>query len=295
MQGFLLIDKPKDLTSFSVAARIRHLTGEKRVGHSGTLDPLATGVLGIFIGRATVLSSYLLDSDKEYKAKIMLGKQTDTEDITGEVVKTAEVNVSTSDVKRVLGEFIGPMQQTPPMYSAIKKNGVPLYKLAREGKEVKREPRSINIFSIELLSELDEDNCFEILVKCSKGTYIRSLCRDIGERLGCYATLCELRRTATAGFKISQAIPLDKLTSENINDYILPCSFAVSHLKEVNVTENQAKRFSHGGELALDRLNLSEVSEKEVIRVNYNNSFLGLGEVDQENNQLKVKNVIETV
>ncbi len=295
MQGFLLIDKPKDLTSFSVASRIRHLTGEKRVGHSGTLDPMATGVLGIFIGRATVLSSYLLDSDKEYTAKIMLGKATDTEDITGTVIKTAQVNVTNNDIKRVLEEFVGQISQIPPMYSAIKKNGVPLYKLAREGKEIKREPRNITIFSIELLSELDESNCFVISVRCSKGTYIRSLCRDIGERLGCFATLCELRRTATAGFKISQAIPLSKLTKENITDYILPCSFAVQHLKEITVTEKQAKRFSCGGELALDRLNLSGVNEKEVIRVNYNNIFLGLGEVNLESNLLKVKNVLNTI
>lgn len=295
MQGFLLIDKPKDLTSFSVASRIRHLTGEKRVGHSGTLDPMATGVLGIFIGKATVLSSYLLDSNKEYTAKIMLGKATDTEDITGEVVKTAEVNVTNNDIMRVLKEFVGPIKQIPPMYSAIKKNGVPLYKLAREGKEIKREPRDITIFGIELLSELNENNCFEISVRCSKGTYIRSLCRDIGERLGCFATLCELRRTATAGFKISQAIPLSKLTQENITDYILPCSFAVSHLKEVAVTEKQAKRFSCGGELALDRLNLKEANDKEVIRVSYNNLFLGLGEVNLDKNLLKVKNVINSI
>lgn len=294
MQGFLLIDKPKDLTSFSVAARIRHLTGEKRVGHSGTLDPMATGVLGIFIGRATVLSSYLLDSDKEYTAKIMLGKATDTEDITGEVIKTAEVNVNNDDIKRVLKEFTGQIKQVPPMYSAIKRNGVPLYKLAREGKEIEREPRDITIFQIDLLSEL-KDNCFEISVRCSKGTYIRSLCRDIGLRLGCFATLCELRRTKTAGFSVGGAIPLENLTKENIGEFILPCSFAVPHLKEITVTENQANRFCHGGELALDRLDLNDIKNQEIIKVNYNNLLLGLGEVDLEKNVLKVKNVITNI
>ena len=290
MQGLILLNKPQGITSFSAVSKIKWLAQEKRVGHTGTLDPLATGVLPIFLGRATALSGILLDADKGYTATVKLGVTTDTCDITGSVLQEKEVKVTEEQLKAVLLRFTGKISQVPPIYSALKKDGVRLYQLAREGKEVEIEPREVEIKTLKLISF--EHDTFKIEVVCSKGTYIRSLCRDIGEALGCGATMTELLRTSTSGFSLGDTVSLDDLTRENIKDYIVSEEKALLYLREVSVTEKQAIRFSNGGQLSFDRLHDADFTDGELVRVKYGTQFLGIGIADNENKQIAIKCVI---
>lgn len=292
MQGLLLLDKSKNKSSYGAVACIKRISGEKRIGHTGTLDPMATGVLPILLGRATALSSYLLDADKCYTAKIKLGIETDSCDITGNIIDEKEVDITTSQLNSALENFCGKIKQTPPMFSALKKDGVRLYELARRGETVDIPEREVEIFSIKLLSALDSSHEFEIEVHVSKGTYIRSLARDIGRFLGCNATLTELRRTAASGFKISECVALDDLNEENLHRYILSEETVVMHLRAVDVTEKQAVRFCNGGELDISRLKIKNILPNEIIRVCCNNLFLGLGIYNETKGQLSVKCVI---
>ncbi len=292
MQGFLLLNKPSGITSFSAVSVIKRLAQEKRVGHTGTLDPMATGVLPIFLGRATALSSLMLDGDKRYKATVKLGITTDTEDITGAVLSQKEVCVTNEELLKAFENFKGKISQLPPMFSALKKDGVRLYELARQGKSVEIPKREIEIFSIDLLSPLDENNCFVIDVKVSKGTYIRSLARDIGEFLGCGATLSALERTSACGFDIGECVKLENLDNLNIADYIANEETAVMHLRKVNVTEKQAVRFCNGGQLDFSRLHIENITENELIRVKFGDKFLGVGVGDNLNNRLNIKCII---
>lgn len=288
MQGLLLINKPKGLTSFGVVAKIKWLLHQKRVGHTGTLDPMATGVLPILVGRSTVLCSHLLDADKEYIATVKLGITTDTLDITGNVLTQGEVKVTKQELEEVLKGFLGKQLQTPPMYSAIKKDGVRLYDLAREGKEVEREQREIEILELELL-EFSEDE-FKIRVLCSKGTYIRSLADDIGKKLGTGATLLELKRTKTAGFNLDECVDLDALTPENITEFLKSAENTVLNYPLLTVSKKQAERFANGGELGLERLHFANQPQNgEIYRVKSGELFLGLGEVDFNKSALKIK------
>ncbi len=292
MQGLILLDKIKDITSFGAVARIKHLCGEKRVGHTGTLDPLATGVLPVLIGKSTALSSYMLDADKKYIAQVKLGTTTDTEDITGKVLSEREVSVTQEQLEKTLERFAGKLMQRPPMYSALKKDGVPMYERARRGEKIDIPEREITVYSLKLLKPLDSDNTFSFEAFVSKGTYIRSLIRDIGEALGCGAVMTELRRTETAGIDISQCVNLDELTRDNIKDYIISEEKAVSYMREVCVSEAQAERFTNGGALSFDRIKISANHNGELLRVSFKNKFLGIGEVDADTNELKVKCVI---
>ncbi len=292
MLGLLLINKPQGITSFGAVSRIKRLAGEKRVGHTGTLDPMATGVLPIFVGRATVLSQYLLDADKSYTATIKLGISTDSCDITGNVISQADVD-SDLNLKPVLQKFVGKQMQIPPMYSAIKQNGVRMYELARRGETVEIPAREIEVLKLEQTSTINVQNEFDIDCTVSKGTYIRSLCRDIGEAIGCGATLTSLCRTATAGFKLDRCVDLEQLTSENINDYILPCDLAVEYMPKLAISEKQAVRFSNGGELSLDRIKYDEYEEKALYRVYFENKFLGLGRADLDKKLLKIECLVD--
>ena len=290
MQGFLLIDKPEGITSFKVVSTIKRLTKEKRVGHTGTLDPLASGVLPIFLGRATALSGILLEAEKQYTATVKLGVTTDTADITGRVIKENPVSVKREELLLVFEEFKGEILQTPPIYSALKKDGVRLYELARRGEEVEIEPRTVKINELELISF--SGDTFEIYVSCSKGTYIRSLCRDIGEALGCGATMTALRRNSTCGFLEADCVRLGDLTEENISDYIKSEEFAVGHLREVFVSEKQAVRFSNGGQLSYERLKAANFSDGELLRVKFKDKFLGIGIAENDKQQVAIKCVI---
>ncbi len=292
MQGLLLLNKPKGITSFSAVSKIKRIACEKRVGHTGTLDPMATGVLPVLLGRATALSSLMLDADKKYIAKIKLGITTDTDDITGAVLSESAVNVTQADIDEILKEFGGKISQTPPIYSALKKDGVRLYNLARQGKTVEIKPREIEVFELSVLSPLDSENCFQVLCHVSKGTYIRSLARDIGKALGCGAALSELNRIMTAGFDLNDCIPLDEITAENIENYILNEEAAVLHLRALDVTKNQAVRFCNGGQLAFERLSITDFSENELFRVKCQNQFLGIGVADCQKKQVAIKCIV---
>lgn len=290
MQGFLLIDKPEGMTSFSAVSRIKRLANEKRVGHTGTLDPMATGVLPIFLGRATALSSILLEAEKQYTATVKLGITTDTCDITGRVESENAVSVTKEELLDVLESFMGETEQIPPMYSALKKDGVRLYELARRGEEVEIEPRRITINEL-VLKSFDKDT-FEIFVSCSKGTYIRSLCRDIGEKLGCGATMTALRRNSTCGFSESLCVKLEDLNADNILQFLKSEEYAIRHLREVSVSEKQAVRFSNGGQLAYERLKNADFSDRELLRIKFGDKFLGIGVAENEKQQIAIKCVI---
>lgn len=210
--GILLIDKPAGCTSHDVVGAVRKALGIRGVGHAGTLDPLATGLLVILVGKATKASQYLMSSDKEYEGTFKLGVETDSQDSDGEVVAEVPVpELSADDIEKCMAGFMGDQYQTPPMFSAKKINGVPLYKLARKGKEVEREPRFIRINSFELLGwEPDKKEC-SFRVSCSKGTYVRTISHDLGKKLGSAAHLTRLRRTRSGGLDISKAVTLDEL------------------------------------------------------------------------------------
>lgn len=254
MQGLILLDKPMGITSFGAVAKIKRAAHEKRVGHTGTLDPMATGVLPVLLGRATALSGLMLDADKRYTATVRLGVTTDTDDITGTVIKNCEVNVTSEQLNNAVSHFTGEIMQRPPAYSALKKDGVRLYTLARMGETVEVPERRVTVFSADVVSYINEKNEFAVNFHVSEGTYIRSLARDIGEFLGCGACLSSLCRTYTGGFSLSQCISPDALTEQNISEYILSEEKAVEYLKEVQVTKKQAVRFSNGGQLGFERL-----------------------------------------
>lgn len=206
--GIVIINKPADWTSMDVCAKLRGILKEKRVGHGGTLDPMATGVLPVFVGQATRAVEFAENGRKEYVAGLRLGLVTNTQDVTGETVETHPVSVSRADVEAALARFRGEIEQVPPMYSAIKINGQKLYDLARKGREVERKPRPVTIFELELLEQVSETD-YLLRCLCSKGTYLRTLCHDIGQLLGCGGTLYSLRRTMAAGFTLEEAVTLE--------------------------------------------------------------------------------------
>ena len=211
--GIIIIDKSADWTSMDVCAKLRGIFREKRVGHAGTLDPMATGVLPVFVGQATKAVSFAEGGQKEYHAVLRLGVVTDTQDISGTVLEQKSVTVTEDDVRAVLPRFTGEISQLPPMYSAIKVNGQKLYDIARKGGEVERKPRNIKIYELELVEKRSETD-YALRVVCSKGTYIRTLCHDIGAALGCGAAMAALRRTMAAGFTIDEAVTLDTVQEQ---------------------------------------------------------------------------------
>lgn len=245
MNGIVVIDKPKGVTSHDVVAMMRKRFGTRRVGHTGTLDPMATGVLPVCIGNACRAADMLLESDKGYRAEFVLGKTTDTLDIEGSITGESDVTVTETDVCGVISKFVGEILQIPPMYSAIKKDGKKLYELAREGKEIEREARRITIYSIDIVS-IDLPYV-TIDVTCSKGTYIRSLCDDIGKELGCGATMTALRRTKTAGFTEADAYTIDELDAICDKENILkPTDELFSQLERIDLNEKQTRSITNG-------------------------------------------------
>lgn len=211
--GIIIIDKPAGWTSMDVCAKLRGILHEKRVGHAGTLDPMATGVLPVFVGQATKAVSFAENGRKVYEAVLQLGRVTDTQDTTGETLEERAVTVTADDVRAALPRFLGEIEQIPPMYSAIKVNGQKLYDLARQGKEVARKPRRITIYDLALTEELGNGQ-YALRVECSKGTYIRTLCHDLGQALGCGGCMAALRRTEASGFGIGEAVTLEDAARE---------------------------------------------------------------------------------
>lgn len=295
MNGVLLIDKPQEFTSFDVVAVVRRLAGQKKIGHTGTLDPNATGVLVVLLGNATKAQDLILNHDKTYIADFRLGITTDTLDIWGEVTNEKKSSVTGEDIQNILPEFTGEISQIPPMFSAVQKNGQRLYDLARQGIEVERESRNVIIYSLELLGFDEETQCGKLKVACSKGTYVRTLIDDIGRKLGAGAVMTGLRRTSACGFDISDCITLDraKELAENskLEERLLSVESLFESLGYVSVSDAQARRFSNGGALDIDRTCLKklDVKDGDIFRVkDRKNNFLGLGIIDLEKRLLKI-------
>ena len=241
MNGILLIDKPVGKTSHDIIYAVRRALQMKRVGHAGTLDPMATGVLVVLVGKATKVSDFLLNKDKRYRAGILLGCETDSYDMDGTVIKRCEPNISEEQFKTVLYQFIGEQTQIPPMFSAIKQIGKKLYEMARTGIEVESKGRDITIYSLDLLSF--NDSHAEVEVHCSKGTYIRSLAHDIGTKLGCGACLNSLKRCASGQFFIDDAVTLEQLEQ---GEYTLIPTHSVFPYPSVTVNKEQEQRIRNG-------------------------------------------------
>ena len=295
MNGVLVIDKPAGFTSFDVIAVVRTLTGQRKTGHTGTLDPNATGVLPVLLGSATKAQDILPDRDKSYTAGFRLGLRTDTLDIWGEVLERVRTDVSGEDVLSALAGFRGDIMQVPPMYSAIKKNGQRLYDLARQGIEVEREPRQVTVRRLELVSYNKEEQSGVLEITCSKGTYVRSLIDDLGRELGACAVMTSLRRTAACGFTLGDCVTLDGLRelceSGGTDEIMRPVESLFASYPAVSVSQAQAKRFSNGGALDISRTRLRDnpPADGAVLRVlDCGSAFLGLGKYEEISGLLKI-------
>lgn len=293
MTGIICIDKPQGMTSFAVCSRLRKIFGEKKVGHAGTLDPLATGVLPVMIGGATKFLSHLPEHDKGYLAEFELGKTTDTLDITGNLTGEFSVNCSDEQVRYAIESFKGKIMQVPPMYSAVSVGGKRLYELARSGVEVERQSREVEIKKLDMLPKNGDNYVIDVL--CSKGTYIRSLIDDIGKKLGTGAVMTSLCRTQACGFSLADCNDLESLfaakeAGEDMQKYLLPVENVFLQFEKLTVSQAQSIRFKNGGALDAERIK-SPIAESSVYRVcSPNGEFLGLGM--EENSQLKVKRLL---
>lgn len=312
MDGIILVNKEKDFTSHDVVSIVKKIT-ESKVGHTGTLDPNATGVLPLLIGNATKISKYLINHDKEYEAVIQLGKKTTTADVEGEVIEEKEVlEKAYIECENILKSFIGKQKQTPPAYSAIKVNGKKLYSYAREGIKIEIEPRSIEIYNIELMNINKEEKQISFRVSCSKGTYIRSLCEDIAEKLGTVGYMKDLKRTKVGDFEIKEAITIDELKEKfEKNDFsdVITIENIFKDMPKIELNENNIKQYLNGVKICVAEYEKSKEPQKlqelqilgdeekilktqeskslkdGIYRIYYKNEFNGIGIV--KDNKLK--------
>ncbi len=278
MNGILVVDKPQGLTSFDVVARVRRALRVKKCGHTGTLDPMATGVLPVMLGSATKLAPYLVDSRKEYTARMLLGRSTDTLDITGLTTEEADLadhQLKESDILEAMRGFTGDILQEPPMFSALKKDGKRLYELARQGIEVEREKRPVTIYALELVSY--DFPYIEFHAAVSKGTYIRSLIRDLGAALGVPATMAALQRTLTGGFTLDDAVSLEELDSVGIIDKIIQVESTLTEYPELPLDDSFINLLKNGVRLK-DRRATGELKEGIYRIKDQTGRFIGLGE-----------------
>ena len=282
MQGILCLDKPQEMTSFIACACVRRALGVKKTGHAGTLDPMATGVLPILCGGATRALEWLPDHDKRYLVTVRFGATSDTQDIWGAVEETGKPLPTKDALEQALAHFRGDILQTPPMMSAIKKDGVRLYELARKGIEIEREARPVTIHTLELVSFDGETAVLDCA--CSKGTYMRVIAADLGEMLGCGALMSDLRRTLAAGFSLDDCLTLEQIREEAANgtvaQHILPVDRVLGCYPSVTVTDAQANRFRNGGALSLERLRTAIDGVTRVYAPD--GQFLGLGKPKDE-------------
>ena len=252
--GIIIIDKPQGWTSMDVCAKLRGIFREKRIGHAGTLDPMATGVLPVFIGRATRAVEFASESNKEYVAGLKLGVITNTQDTSGEVLEKRPVAVTPEELEAALAPFRGDIEQIPPMYSAIKINGKKLYELARKGREVERKPRPVTIHSLTVEGQTGPDE-YLLRVRCSKGTYVRTLCHDIGQALGCGAAMSSLRRTMAAGFALEDSVSLEAVQQAadtgEAAALLLPVDAYFSQYPTLTVPPTQEKKLRNGMTLVM--------------------------------------------
>ena len=273
MNGIVIVDKPQNWTSQDVTARLRRVFQTRRIGHGGTLDPMATGVLPVFVGRGTRGVEFFEHAEKTYETMLKLGITTDTEDIWGSVLTQSPVSVTEEQVEAVLSRFRGEIMQVPPMYSALKVNGQKLCDLARKGQQVQRQPRPITIHQLNLL-EQGEDT-LRLQVRCSKGTYIRTLCKDIGEALGCGGCMQQLRRTSAGEYTIEEAVPLEALLeAEKPEEFLRPVDSMFRSYPALTLTANQEKRCRNGNSFSLS------VPEGTYRAYSESGEFLMLGKVE---------------
>lgn len=283
VNGLLLLDKPRGLTSNAALQKVRWLLNAEKAGHTGSLDPLATGVLPLCFGEATKFSQYLLDADKAYETLMQLGVTTATGDAEGEILERRPVTVGREDLEALLPRFRGEIQQVPPMYSALKKDGQPLYKLARAGEVVERAPRSVTIARLELLA-WDETQA-RLAVACSKGTYIRTLVEDLGALLGCGAHVAELRRVQAGPFGIARSVSLEALEQahaeggcEALDPFLLPVDSGLEHWPLLRFSEHSAYYWLHG-----QPVRAPDAPRFGMVRVqDHEGRFIGIGEVSEE-------------
>ena len=278
MNGFLLIDKPKGVTSANCVYKLRKLLGIKKIGHCGTLDPLATGLLPICIGEATKFSSFMSDLDKTYEVEISFGIETDTGDIEGEIISKSINNFNETDLKRILKNFEGPQTQTPPMYSALKNEGKPLYWWARKGVFLFRKKRNIVLHKIELLDF--RNNLAKLKVSCSKGTDIRSFAESVGKALLTKATVLSLRRLSVGDIKTEDMVLMPKEESDDIFTSILPSDSLLKHLSKAILNEEDVKKVRNGQSIDYN----AQLEKKGLVRIYTNKSlFMGIGELHSSN------------
>ena len=273
MNGIVIVDKPEGWTSQDVTARLRRVFNTRRIGHGGTLDPMATGVLPVFVGRATRGVEFFEHAEKTYETVLRLGITTDTEDISGTVLTEQEACVTEEQLEEVLQRFRGDIMQVPPMYSALKVNGQKLYDLARKGKEVERQPRPITIHELTLLGM--EAEGIHLRVRCSKGTYIRTLCKDIGEALGCGGCMAALRRVSAGEYTIEESVPLQRLLeTETPEAFLRPVDSMFRNFPAVELTEKQEARCRNGNSFTL---NIADGTYRAYSR---NGEFLALSKAE---------------
>ena len=273
MNGIVIVDKPQDWTSQDVTARLRRVFNTRRIGHGGTLDPMATGVLPVFVGRATRGVEFFEHAEKTYETVLRLGLTTDTEDISGTVLTEQDAFVTGEELEAVLQNFRGEIMQVPPMYSALKINGQKLVDLARKGKEVERQPRPITIHELTLLGM--EADGIRLRVRCSKGTYIRTLCKDIGEALGCGGCMAALRRVSAGEYTIAEAVPLQTLLeTEDPGQYLRGVDTMFRNCEAVTLTEKQETRCRNGNSFSI------ALADGTYRAYGKNGEFLALSKVD---------------
>ncbi len=295
MNGFVFVDKPKDISSFLLCAKVRRIFGEKKSGHTGTLDPMATGSMVVALSAATRFIELLPETGKAYKASFLLGKETDTLDITGNVLSVCDVSVTKEQIEAALEKFKGETFQLPPMYSALKKDGVRLYELARKGESIERERRKINITDLRLLSYDEKSHEGELYVACSAGTYVRSLIFDIGEALSTKAVMTSLRRVKAGAASIEQCFTLEELEKLKEADKLSSAVVLIEDVlsfERITVSENQAKRFSNGGELFLERINQKTADGALYSVFSPEKEFLGVAVSDYEAGMLKPRKIM---
>ncbi len=291
MNGILNILKPPGMTSHDVVSLVRKKTNIKKVGHTGTLDPNATGVLPICVGQATKISQYLLDSKKKYRTELTLGIETDTEDIYGAVINRSPVVSTEEEIKKAILGFVGIYSQVPPMYSAIKIKGRKLYKLAREGIEIERSPREVTIYSIDIIEIGTNKVMFDVL--CSKGTYIRTLCKDIGDVLSCGGTMSFLLRIKSGEFDLETTITIeDLLKTRDVKDLLLPLDFPLKHMPGIVVGSASVKQALNGNDIYSYRsIDDEKILPETRVRIYIEKEFIGFGIVKCDNsdrNYIKV-------
>ena len=279
INGIIVINKPKEYTSHDVVAKVKKILNIKKVGHTGTLDPNATGVLPLLLNTGTKLSKYLIEHDKEYEVMLELGIKTDTADIEGNVIKKEEVNwEKLNDIEETLNTFLGEQTQIPPIYSAIKVNGKKLYEYARSGQNINIESRNIQIYEIELQKIDKQKNEINFRVHCSKGTYIRSLCEDIAQRLGTIGYMKELKRTKVGNFTISEAVKIEEIENNKeqiIKEKLISIEKFFESKESIKLNKKQLDKFLNGVKIRIDK-------QENICRIyNENNEFIGIGTIEK--------------